>query len=319
MPTQCQTQLLVDLDQSLEGVVIWCWAVAVDESLHAPLCCLTALGKFLDEVATDDFFLRGALYQLKKDLRGISRFLDSRGKFVRWGKLISLEDALVGLLLRRSHRGSIRVVRGYAEVGRRIQPGSMTFFGSPHVHERYEIVIVGFVRFQRIKCLPKYLLHAPISSVSKQVLGRTDKLGVHVSCELRSWVVGQDTYKHNGVVLDMRPASIVFGEELSNLIGGSCGCLGRRLGSFDDDWEVQDFFTLLQNISCDLPLTKSAGRTLLFIEPDSQNSRWARRQHVWPHDFESQGHTTAFPPAASGESGAALLKSLLPSEPKQPF
>jgi len=45
--------------------------------------------------------------------------------------------------------------------------------------------------------------------------------------------------------------TIVFlGQELAYLLRSDGGSLWRRLGRFDDDWQVEDFFFLFEAVTC---------------------------------------------------------------------
>lgn len=60
-------ELLVGVDQTLHGVVVWRGVFAGHVGLDAARCARTPVGKFLDEVVGEDFGGRGACDDLLEE------------------------------------------------------------------------------------------------------------------------------------------------------------------------------------------------------------------------------------------------------------
>ena len=94
------------------------------------------------------------------------------------------------------------------------------------------------------------MLHALVAAISQQLLDGVRKLAIDIPCEGWAGIVRQNAYQHDGVVLHMGTTIVFLGQELAYLLRSDGGSLWRRLGRFDDDWQVEDFFFLFEAVTC---------------------------------------------------------------------
>lgn len=99
-------------------------------------------------------------------------------------------------------------------------------------------------------------MHAHVAPITEEFLRRGDESGVEVLGEGLAGVVGKYADEHDGVVLHIGALKVFFGKEFADAVCGFPGGVWRRLGGFDDDRKVEDFFTLVEisaGVVTDLP------------------------------------------------------------------
>lgn len=132
----------------------------------------------------------------------------------------------------------------------------------------------------RLKCVQRFsqnLLNTHVSTFPKEFLYCGNKFRIEVLGKSLAWVIREDPDKHNRVVLNIGTLKVVLGEEFANAIGSLPGCGWTRLGRFNNDRKVEDFFAL----ESDQLIISDRDRFRAFTwpcsgfaPPDSQNNRW---------------------------------------------
>lgn len=135
------------------------------------------------------------------------------------------------------------------EAYRAIDPPQLVLLLLPHLQKRLEVLVPGALGIERIQCLAHEVLDAQVSRVPQKILDRRHELGVEIAREGVAWVVDQDADQHEGVVLHVGGGACRVGEELADSNGGLSGCRGTGLCILDYRGEVDEFVSVLEEVS----------------------------------------------------------------------
>lgn len=87
------------------------------------------------------------------------------------------------------------------------------------------------------------MLHVPVAPLPELGLDRGHEFGVHVARERVARVIGQNAHEHSRIVLDVVRGFVWRGEVLANAMGGLLGGAGAAFGGFDNEGQVDEFFS----------------------------------------------------------------------------
>jgi len=243
-----EAQLLRRLDERLHGIVVGSRIFGANVALYTTLGSLAALGKLLDKVVIFELSLGSRLDKLLEELGASASLFDAGrqlgrgwqgldGEGLAWrgtGKEVSLTArAVARAAARRGHRGARRLTR----------PLHAALFG-PHGEEIGQICVVGLFSVQNHHGLAQNLLDARVATVAQDVLDGGYEFGIDVAGKGGAWVIGQDANEHDGIVLNMGSRRVLHGQILADVLGGDGSSGGRRLGSFDNDGQMEDLLAL---------------------------------------------------------------------------
>ena len=111
----------------------------------------------------------------------------------------------------------------------------LRFLPNPHVSQTSQSLIIRLVRLKTVQCLPEYLLHAHVFTLSQQLFHRAHKFLIHIPCKAFPWVIRKYPHKHDCVILDVGSLVILFREELAYPDRSFRGGSWTRFGCFDND------------------------------------------------------------------------------------
>lgn len=106
----------------------------------------------------------------------------------------------------------------------------------PHLNKQLQVLIVTLCVFEGIQRLHEHLPNIAVLPRPEQLLGGINKLLIQVSSKCGTGIVGEDPYKHDGVVLQRGFGPVVAVYVFPDQAGAFCGGSRRRLGRLDDRW-----------------------------------------------------------------------------------
>jgi hypothetical protein len=86
----------------------------------------------------------------------------------------------------------------------------------------------------------------PVPAIAQELFDRGAKLGIKVTRETVTRVIGQNAHEHNGIVLDVVRGVARVGEIFADAMRGFFGGGGTRFGSLDDAREMDELVSLLK-------------------------------------------------------------------------
>ena len=224
-------QLLVGVDQALHRVVVGRrvrrWHVPLDAARRAR----APVRKLLDQVIGEDLLRRGAGDDLLEELGGGPGFFEPVGELdgvgeargagsvlevfasgllvCYWGVVGKVGGVLLGwgwweavlregvvVLVRGMHGMSMNRGTTYA-----VNLVCLFLLLPPHLDQQPQVLIVALCAFEGVQRLHEHLSNIAILPWPQQLLGSIDKLLINISCEGRTGIIGEDSYEHDGVVL----------------------------------------------------------------------------------------------------------------------